>query len=188
MRGKVLDVFDAGWMHSSLFSHPLFFKGKFFFFFFYYFCPNFFFFMNKRVRISVIIENNYLRQPAKSARLDCDSHFQHQLDAVPLPSSPTADWTGRRRKERVAPPQFSTDSAERILWCVFFFLFVLFFTNPNNVCALPYSLTHGSGFTWRSGFLSLSLSLSLSLPFSFILWLLIIQILFWHRAQRGAAR
>ena len=153
MRGKVLDVFDAGWMHSSLFSHPLFFKGKFFFFF-----------TNKRVRISVIIENNYLRQPAKSARLDCDSHFQHQLDAVPLPSSPAADWTGRRRKERVAPPQFSTDSAERILWCVFFFLFVLFFTNPNNVCALPYSLTHGSGFTWRSGFLSLSLSLS---PFFF---------------------
>ena len=149
MRGKVLDVFDAGWMHSSLFSHPLFFKGKFFFF------------MNKRVRISVIIENNYLRQPAKSARLDCDSHFQHQLDAVPLPSSPAADWTGRRRKERVAPPQFSTDSAERILWCVFFF-FVCFVFHQSKQCVRA-SI---QSYTWLWFYLAKWISLSLS-PFFF---------------------
>ena len=97
----------------------------------------------------MIIENNNVRQPAKPARLDCDSRFITSW--MPLIGQVDA------KKERVAPPQFSTDSAERILWCIFFC-----FSPIQTMCARFHTVLHMALVLLGEVDFSLSLSPSLS--------------------------
>ena len=93
-----------------------------------------------------------------------------------------ADWIGRCGR-LIAPLrnlQFSTDSAEKLLWC-FLGIFssssssfsLLHPNDPNDVC-VPLSQTHMAS-VWLD-------DVDFSL-FSFLRFLLIIQILFWRKAK-----